>query len=189
MAPADIILNILSNAHGHILAGHDGILKTKERILQSYYWPGMDQDIQLHIQKCHQCQLRKPSRLPPPLMSLLLQCSAPNQQIHSDLFGPLKTSESSKKFILFTTSTEPPKMISSEQIPETVNKSVFPPLPVQPPSPVKRRQGQPPGPRPPNPPPQISKNDGGICTRSQTAKQRAMKNDLNINSLKYNHLP
>jgi hypothetical protein len=61
MAPADIIPDILRDAHGHILAGHDGVLKTKERILQSYYWPGMDQDIQLHIQKCHQCQLRKPS--------------------------------------------------------------------------------------------------------------------------------
>jgi hypothetical protein len=57
MAPADIIPNILSDAHGHILASHDGVLKTKEQILQSYYWPGMDQDIQLHIQKCHQCQL------------------------------------------------------------------------------------------------------------------------------------
>jgi hypothetical protein len=44
MAPADIIPDILSDAHGHILAGHDGVLKTKERILQSYYWPGMDQD-------------------------------------------------------------------------------------------------------------------------------------------------
>ncbi len=32
-------------------------------------------------------------------MSPLPQCSAPNQQIHCDLFGPLKTSESSKKFI------------------------------------------------------------------------------------------
>jgi hypothetical protein len=103
MAPADIIPDILCDAHGHILAGHDGVLKTKERILQSYYWPGMDQDIQLHIQKCHQCQLRKPSRSPPPLMSPLPQCSAPNQRIHCDLFGPLKTSESSKKFILCMT--------------------------------------------------------------------------------------
>ncbi len=77
MAPADIIPNILSEAHGHILAGHDGILKTKERILQLYYWPSMDQDIQLHIQKCHKCQLQKPSQSPPPLMSPLPQCSVP----------------------------------------------------------------------------------------------------------------
>ena len=96
--------------------------------------------------------------------------------------------QSSPSATLFAT-TEPPHPIPAEQITDQVNKSGFPPLPTQHPPPVKRRRGQPPGPRPPTPPPQISKNDGGICTRSQTAKQRALNKDLNINSLKYNCLP
>jgi hypothetical protein len=33
MALAAIIPDILNDAHGHILAGQDGVLKTKERIL------------------------------------------------------------------------------------------------------------------------------------------------------------
>jgi len=102
MAPQAIISDILAEAHGHVLAGHDGLLKTKERILLSYYWPGMDKDITSHIQQCHECQVRKPSRSPPPLLSPLPQCTAPNQRIHCDCFGPLRDS-SSKKMILCMT--------------------------------------------------------------------------------------
>jgi hypothetical protein len=98
------------------------------------------------------------------------------------------TKQSSPSETLFMTS-EPSEMITSEQIPETVIKSVFPPLPVQHPPPVKRRRGRPPGRRPPTPPPQLSKNNGGVCARSQTAKLRVLQKDLNINSLKYNCLP
>ena len=43
---------ILQEAHGAALSGHGGTLKTKERILQSYFWPGMDQDIQTHLKTC-----------------------------------------------------------------------------------------------------------------------------------------
>ena len=39
----------LQEAHGAALSGHGGTLKTKEQILQSYFWPGMDQDIQTHL--------------------------------------------------------------------------------------------------------------------------------------------
>ncbi len=95
--------------------------------------------------------------------------------------------QSSPSENLFT-SPEPPQTVS-EQIPEQLNTYVFPSLPAQHPPPVKRRRGRPPGPRPPTPPPHISKNDGGICTRSQTAKKKALETDLNINSLKYNCLP
>jgi hypothetical protein len=95
---------------------------------------------------------------------------------------------------LFTSSAPPntvPEQITvdDEQIPEQFNKSAFPALTAQHPPPVKRKRGRPPDPRPPTPPPQISKNDGGICTRSQTARKNAMEKDRNINSLKYTCLP
>ena len=47
----------LQEAHGAVLSGHGGTLKMKERILQSYFWPGMDQDIQTHLKMCQKCQL------------------------------------------------------------------------------------------------------------------------------------
>ena len=39
--------------------GHEGQFKTKERILQSYWWPGMDEHINQHLRTCERCQLTK----------------------------------------------------------------------------------------------------------------------------------
>jgi len=102
--PASLVPEVLSDAHGNLLVGHDGSYKMKERLLQCFYWPGMDADIATHLKSCHRCQLRtKDDRPPPALLSTLPQPTEPNQRVHADLFGPLKTSDSGKKFILCMT--------------------------------------------------------------------------------------
>jgi hypothetical protein len=64
----------------------------------------MDADIAAHLKPCHRCQLcRKDDWPPPALLSMLPQPTEPNQRVHADLFGPLKTSDSGKKFILCMT--------------------------------------------------------------------------------------
>ncbi|MFM7188328.1 MAG: RNase H-like domain-containing protein, partial [Armatimonadota bacterium] len=104
LLPKSLVPQVLEDAHGGLLSGHDGIFKTKERLFQCYYWPGMDKDIGAHLSACHRCQVRRTDHpAPPPLLSPLPQCSEPNQRIHADLFGPLKTSERGKKFILSIT--------------------------------------------------------------------------------------
>jgi transposase InsO family protein len=102
--PRHLTEEVLKEAHGSLLSGHDGVLKTKERILSCYYWPGMDKDINQHIQTCHKCQVRKKNPQPTPaLLSPLPQCTEPNQRVHADLFGPLRVSGHQKKFILCMT--------------------------------------------------------------------------------------
>ena len=56
--PRRLIPSVLKEAHGTLLSGHNGILKTKERFMQCYFWPGMETDIQQHIQQCCKCQVR-----------------------------------------------------------------------------------------------------------------------------------
>ena len=102
--PPNMTNDLIAEAHGHILTGHDGVFKTKERLLESYYWPGMDKQILAFIKNCHKCQTTKryhPMGKQP--IQPLPQCSQPNQRIHADLFGPLKTSERGKKYILCIT--------------------------------------------------------------------------------------
>ena len=102
--PETLVENVLSEAHGHLLGGHDGVFKTKERLFQCYYWPGMDTDIAQHLQHCHRCQIRKKDGKPEPvLVSSLPQPTEPNQRIHADLFGPLRSSGHQKKFVLCIT--------------------------------------------------------------------------------------
>ncbi len=100
LVPQHLIKQILSEAHGHFLSGHFGISKTKHRLLQSYYWPNMEKDISEHLNSCNKCQVTKVGKMAPELLSPLPQCTEPNQRVHADLFGPLKTSEGDKKFIL-----------------------------------------------------------------------------------------
>ncbi len=45
----------------------------------------------------------EPTKVLPELLSPLPQCTEPNQRIHADLFGPLKTTSGDKKFILCLT--------------------------------------------------------------------------------------
>jgi transposase InsO family protein len=66
-------------------------------------WPNMESDISDHLWKCDKIQVAKHGKTSPELLSPLPQCTEPNQREHADLFGPLKTSEGDKKFILCIT--------------------------------------------------------------------------------------
>jgi hypothetical protein len=103
LVPQHLIPDILHEAHGHLLSGHFGVKKTKQRLLQSYYWPNMERDITEHLGRCDKYQLTKKGKMVPELLSPLPQCTEPNQRVHGDLFGPLKTSDGDKKFILCIT--------------------------------------------------------------------------------------
>jgi transposase InsO family protein len=103
MLPRRLIQTVLQRAHGDNLSGHNGIFQTKQRLLQSYYWSGMDTDIQDFISKCHKCQVGRKRSGPPQLLSPLPQCTEPQQRVHADLFGPLKTTIGDKKYILSMT--------------------------------------------------------------------------------------
>jgi hypothetical protein len=63
----------------------------------------MDKGIIEHLKICVKCQITKTSKVTPELLSPLTQCTEPNQRIHADLFGPLKTTSGDKKFILCLT--------------------------------------------------------------------------------------
>ena len=59
VVPKAIFSQLITEVHGNIMYGHEGQFKTKERILQSYWWPGMDQHINVLLQKCTKCQKTK----------------------------------------------------------------------------------------------------------------------------------
>ncbi len=104
MVPESIVNALLTGIHGDMLYGHEGQFKTKERIMQSYWWRGMDQDINDFLKKCENCQkTKKYKHETKNELTPLPQCSEPNQRVHMDLFGPLKTSESGKKYIMCIT--------------------------------------------------------------------------------------
>jgi len=93
----------LCKAHNSIFGGHDANLKTYMKISSSYYWPGLYRDIKMHIQTCLTCQQRKRATTKlTPLQPLPIP-ERPNWRIHADLFGPMLTADSNKKFMLCIT--------------------------------------------------------------------------------------
>ena len=104
IAPESLREQVIKETHGDIMTGHESNAKTQERILASYWWPGMDRQVKNHIETCDKCQkTRKDGRDTTTFLTPLPQCTQPNQRVHMDLFGPLKTTSSGKKYILCVT--------------------------------------------------------------------------------------
>jgi transposase InsO family protein len=74
-----------------------------DRVRLGYYWPGMTSDISAFVHRCPLCQ-RVKAKLPKkaPLLSMPI-CSSPNERLHIDLYGPLKTSAAGNHYVVVMT--------------------------------------------------------------------------------------
>jgi hypothetical protein len=68
----------LCKAHNSIFGGHDATLKTYIKIMSSYYWPGIYQEVKMHVQTCLICQQQKQSTTKPTPLSPLPIPECPN---------------------------------------------------------------------------------------------------------------
>ena len=93
---------ILSLAHDIPLAGHLGVRKTKDRILQSFYWPSISSDVAKFCRTCRTCQLvGKPnSSIGKAPLKPIPAVSEPFERIIIDIVGPLPRSKSGNKYLL-----------------------------------------------------------------------------------------
>ncbi len=94
----DMILNMAHNGP----AGHLGVVKTYNRILQNFYWPGLKRDLSRYCQTCRVCQMvGKPNQIiqPAPLY-LIPMVSEPFEHIIVYCVEPLPRSKSGHKYLL-----------------------------------------------------------------------------------------
>lgn len=103
--PPNLRLELIHACHASRFAGHGGADKTVTRLQQKYYWPGMTSDASKFVQNCLTCQrCRSPrnSTLRAPLTPIPIP-DAPNERVHVDLMGPLRTSSQGNKMVLVIT--------------------------------------------------------------------------------------
>ena len=57
--------------HTTVLAheGHQGMVRTKTRLREKVWWPGMDKQVEEVVRDCHSCQLVGPPAKPEPAES------------------------------------------------------------------------------------------------------------------------
>ena len=92
----------MQEAHSSCLAGHSAIERTQERIITFWWWPSLKWDVAKHIQHCSGCQKTCKSDKKPASLAPLPIPVEPNQRIHVDLYGPLKSSGRNKHALCMT---------------------------------------------------------------------------------------
>ena len=107
--------DVLSMAHETPLAGHLGVNKTYQRVLNHFYWRKLRQDVVEFCRSCHVCQLvGKPNQkiqqaplIPIPAFEV------PFSRVIIDCVGPLPKTRTGNKYLLTI-------MCSSTRFPEAV---------------------------------------------------------------------
>ena len=93
---------IMSMAHDLPVSGHLGIKKTTDRILQQFFWPGMNDEIKQYCKSCHTCQKVGKYQSDPPVAPLqpIPVIGEPFSQVVIDCVGPLPKTRSGNEYIL-----------------------------------------------------------------------------------------
>ena len=103
IAPMEWHKDIVKQMHDSPMSGHLGVKKTKEKLLQRYYWFKLKQDVKLHIKMCDICAADKtPTKTPRAPMGHL-KSGGPWDTLAIDYLGPFPKSESGNKYILVMT--------------------------------------------------------------------------------------
>ncbi|XP_064474611.1 uncharacterized protein LOC135388765 isoform X1 [Ornithodoros turicata] len=93
--------DILHLSHACSWSGHLGIRKTKDRLLQEYYWPGCFKDVENFVRSCDSCQRVGKStdqwKAPLKLVPIITE---PFKRLVIDTVGPLPQTKSGYRYIL-----------------------------------------------------------------------------------------
>ena len=82
------------------MAGHMGITKTKNCLLQRYYWPGIFTKVANYCQSCEVCQKSNPRHPPKAKMMAIPLIEQLFRYIAMDIVGPLPCTQRENQFIL-----------------------------------------------------------------------------------------
>ena len=102
VVPKQLRGEVLWLAHEGPLAGHLGINKTQQRILQHFYWPSLRTDVVTFCKSCHACQMTgKPNQTPQvaPLVPIPVM-DEPFSRVILDCVGPLPRTRKGNQYLL-----------------------------------------------------------------------------------------
>ena len=102
VVPVDLREEVIRTAHDSVFGGHMGIRKTREKVANHFYWPGMGAEITRYCQSCDICQktISKGKVANVPLQAMPLM-DVPFKRVAVDLIGPIHPpSEEGHRYIL-----------------------------------------------------------------------------------------
>ena len=94
---------VLKQMHDALLSGHLGRKKTKEKVLQRFYWFNVRQDVNSWVQRCDICAASKPPSRTPRAPLGDMRVGAPMDRLATDILGPFPLTERGNRYILVVT--------------------------------------------------------------------------------------
>lgn len=98
--PEGLKISVLKQMHSDITAGHFGVLKTKQRILQRFWWPCLSESIKSFIDKCDPCAFRNRPHSNAKGAARHCNIGLPNERLDFDICGPLPVSLNQNRWCL-----------------------------------------------------------------------------------------
>ena len=101
VVPQKFRTDVMKMAHDIPLAGHLGNHKTRNRIMQHFYWPGIFKDVSRYCKSCPDCQkgTAKGRIHKVPLVSVPT-IEEPFKRVAIDFVGPLPLTDAKNRYIL-----------------------------------------------------------------------------------------
>lgn len=106
---------ILRLGHDVPMAGHLGVNKTYERVLDHFYWPGIKRDVADYSRSCHVCQVvgKRNQKIPPAPLQPIPAFREPFSRVIVDCVGPLPRTKAGNQYLLTI-------MCASTRLPEAI---------------------------------------------------------------------
>ena len=103
LTPSVLKNDVLYQMHNGVLSGHLGRKKTREKVLQRYYWYKAREDVNLWIANCDNCGANKPPPFKPRAPLGSMPVGAPLDRLSTDLIGALPRTPRGNRYILVVT--------------------------------------------------------------------------------------
>lgn len=124
---------VLQECHDEPISGHVGITKTKHKVLQRYFWPGVSKCVTNYVKKCDICkQCKSKNSLKHGKMGTYKIAQRPWQMVSLDLMGPFPRSklQNTSLLVICDWFTKYPILIplrkaTAKKVLEVVERQVF----------------------------------------------------------------
>ena len=95
--------SVMHQLHDTLLSGHMGARKTRQKILQRYYWYNLREDVNIYVRQCDVCAAtKKPYKMPKAPMGHL-RTGAPWDMVATDFIGPFPVTPRGNRYIMVLT--------------------------------------------------------------------------------------
>ena len=89
IVPPQLKEEIMKLCHNLPSSGHQGIDRTKKRILTTYFWYQISKDVKRFVLGCHVCNQNKSANRKNKFPLVQYHAGVPMEKVHIDFIGPL----------------------------------------------------------------------------------------------------